>query len=67
MRRGIVVGVLLAISLAMYVVGIVMMVTDPQANGIPTPAPVAIGGVLAMFATVGVFAAGFVWLATEPG
>ena len=67
MRRGIVVGLLLAISLAMYVVGIAMMVTNPQANGIPTPAPVVIGGVLSMFATVGVFTAGFVLLATEPG
>lgn len=67
MRRAIVVGFLLAVSLVLYVVGVVMMVTNPQANAIPTPGPVAVGGVLAMFATLGVFVSGFVLLATEPG
>ncbi len=67
MRRAIVVGFLLAISLACYVAGIILMVTNPQANGIPTPGIVAVGGVLAMFATLGVFVSGFVLLATEPG
>jgi len=67
MRRAIVVGFLLAISLALYAVGIFLMVTNPQANAIPTPGIVAVGGVLAMFATLGVFVSGFVLLATEPG
>jgi len=67
MRRAIVVGVMLALSLVLYVAGIVLMVTNPQANAIPTPGIVAIGGVLAMFATLGVFVSGFVLLATEPG
>jgi len=67
MRRAIVVGIILALSLVVYVVGIVMMVTNPQANAIPTPGDAVVGGVLAMFATLGVFITGFVWLATEPG
>ena len=60
-------AVMLAIALVIYVVGIVMLVTTPQANGIPTPGYAVVGGVLAMFATLGVFVTGFVWLATEPG
>lgn len=60
-------AVLLAISLAIYAVGIVMLVMEPQANGIPTPGDAVVGGVLAMFATLGVFVTGFVWMATEPG
>ena len=67
MRRAIVVGIILALSLVVYAVGIVMMVTNPQANAIPTPNDAVVGGVLAMFATLGVFITGFVWLATEPG
>lgn len=67
MRRGIMLAVMLGLALVMYVVGIVMMVTNPQANGIPTPGPVVVGGVLAMFATLGVFITGFVLTATEPG
>lgn len=54
MRRAIVVGVILALSLAFYAVGIILMLGSPQANGIPTPPDAAIGGVLAMFATLGV-------------
>ena len=60
-------AILLAISIAIYAVGIVMLVTEPQANGIPTPGNAVVGGVLSMFATLGVFVTGFVWLATEPG
>jgi hypothetical protein len=67
MRRGIFVAILLAISLAIYAVGIVILLTTAQANGIPTPGQAAVGAVLAMFATLGVFITGFVWLATEPG
>jgi hypothetical protein len=67
MRRGIFVAVLLAIALAIYAVGIVMLVTTPQANAIPTPGHAVVGGVLAMFATLGVFITGFVWMSTEPG
>jgi hypothetical protein len=67
MRRGIFVAVMLAIALVIYAVGIVMLVTTPQANGIPTPGDAVVGGVLAMFATLGVFVTGFVWTATEPG
>jgi hypothetical protein len=67
MRRGILVAVLLAISMVIYVVGIVMLLNEPQANGIPTPGDAVVGGVLAMFATLGVFVTGFVWLSTEPG
>jgi hypothetical protein len=67
MRRGIMLAVMLGLALVMYVVGITMMVTNPQANGIPTPGIVVVGGVLAMFATLGVFITGFVLTATEPG
>lgn len=67
MRRGIMLAVMLGLALVMYVVGISMMVTNPQANGIPTPGIVVVGGVLAMFATLGVFITGFVLTATEPG
>jgi len=67
MRRGIMLAVMLGLALVMYVVGVSMMVTNPQANGIPTPGIVVVGGVLAMFATLGVFITGFVLTATEPG
>ena len=60
-------GVLLVIALAIYAVGIVMLVTTPHANAIPTPGHAVVGGVLAMFATLGVFITGFVWMSTEPG
>jgi len=67
MRRAIFVGILLAISLAIYAVGVVMMLSNPETNSIPTPADSVVGAVLAMFATLGVFVTGFVWLSTEPG
>jgi hypothetical protein len=67
MRRVIFVAVLLALALVVYAVGIIMLVTTPQANAIPTPGHAVVGGVLAMFATLCVFVTGFVWTATEPG
>ena len=60
-------AILLAIALAIYAVGIVMLATTPDANAIPTPGHAVVGGVLAMFATLGVFITGFVWMSTEPG
>ena len=67
MRRLIVLTVPLAVALVIYVVGVVFLVTTPQANGIPTPGPAVVGGVLAMFGALGVFVAGFLLVATEPG
>ncbi|MFL6025690.1 MAG: hypothetical protein ACJ72G_09400 [Friedmanniella sp.] len=67
MRRAIFVGIILAISLAIYAVGIVIMLSNPDTNSIPTPADAVVGAALAMFATLGVFVTGFVWLSTEPG
>jgi hypothetical protein len=55
------------ISLAIYAVGVVMMLSNPETNSIPTPADSVVGAALAMFATLGVFVTGFVWLSTEPG
>lgn len=65
MRRAIVLLVLGGLSLALYVVGVVMMLTTNGVNEIPTPGFGVVGGVLAMFATVGVFVTGFVLMATE--
>ncbi|GAA1827973.1 hypothetical protein ACFFOM_14415 [Microlunatus capsulatus] len=65
MRRAIVLLVLGGLSLALYVVGVVMMLTTSGVNDIPTPGFGVVGGVLAMFATVGVFVTGFVLMATE--
>ena len=67
MRRAIVLLVLIGLSLAMYAVGVIMMLSTSGVNEIPTPGFGVVGGVVAMFATVGVFAAGFVMVATEPG
>ena len=58
MRRAIVLLVLIASSLAMYAVGVIMMLSTSGVNEIPTPGFGVVGGVVAMFATVGVFAAG---------
>jgi len=67
MRRAIVLLVLIGLSLAMYAVGVIMMLSTSGVNEIPTPGIGVVGGVVAMFATVGVFATGFVLVATEPG
>ncbi len=66
MRRAIVLLVLAGLSLAMYAVGVVMMLATDGVNQIPTPGYGTVGGVLAMFGTLCVFATGFVLLATEP-
>ena len=66
MRRAIVILGGLGMSLVMYVVGVVMMLTTEGTNAIPTPGYAVVGGVLAMFATLAVFVMGFVLTATEP-
>jgi len=63
----IVLAVPLALSLVLYVVGIVILLSTPGANEIPTPAGGVIGGVCAMFATLGIFITGFILVSTEPG
>lgn len=65
MRRAIVILTGLALSLVMYVIGVVMMLTTEGSNEIPTPGYAVVGGVLAMFATLGVFIVGFILTATE--
>ena len=65
MRRAIVLLILGGLSLAMYAVGVIMMLMTGDVNEIPTPGFGVVGGVLAMFATVGVFVTGFVLMATE--
>ena len=65
MRRAIVIMIAVALSLVTYVVGLVMMLTTEGANEIPTPGYAVVGGVLAMFATLGIFIAGFILTATE--
>jgi hypothetical protein len=65
MRRAVVLLVLGGLALAMYVVGVVMMLMTPGVNDIPSPGFGIVGGVVAMFATLGVFVAGFVMMATE--
>jgi hypothetical protein len=65
MRRAIVLLIIGGLSLALYAVGVVMMLITPGVNEIPTPGFGVVGGILAMFATVGVFVAGFVLMATE--
>nr|WP_294691753.1 hypothetical protein [uncultured Friedmanniella sp.] len=65
MRRAIVILTALALALVMYVIGVVMMLTTDGANEIPTPGYALVGGVLAMFATLGVFIAGFILTATD--
>jgi hypothetical protein len=67
MRRKIVLTVPLVLSLALYVTGVVILLVTPQANAIPTPPIAVIGGVTAMFATLGVFICGFLLVSTEPG
>jgi hypothetical protein len=67
MRRKIVLAVPLVLSIVLYVVGVVILLTTPQANAIPTPPAAVVGGVLAMFATLGVFITGFILVGTEPG
>lgn len=56
------------LTLALYVGGLVIMLSQPaavtDANHLGNMA--VIGGVIAMFATVGVFALGFVQTATQP-
>ena len=65
MRRAVVLLVLGGLALAMFVVGVVMMLMTPGVNEIPTPGFGVVGGVIAMFGTLGVFVAGFVMMATE--
>ncbi|SDT38584.1 hypothetical protein SAMN04488543_4083 [Friedmanniella luteola] len=65
MRRAVVLLVLGGLALAMYVVGVVMMVATPGVNEIPTPGFGVVGGVVAMFGTLCVFVTGFVMMATE--
>ena len=65
MRRAIVLLIIGGLSLALYAVGVVMMLITGGVNEIPTPGFGVVGGVVAMFATVGVFATGFVLMATE--
>lgn len=65
MRRAIVIMIAVALSLVTYVVGLVMMLTTEGSNEIPTPGYAVVGGVLAMFATLGIFIAGFILTATE--
>lgn len=65
MRRAVVLLVLGGLSLAMYVVGVVMMLSTPGVNEIPTPGIGVVAGMIAMFATLGVFVTGFVMMATE--
>ncbi len=65
MKRSAVILASLGFSLALYAVGVVMLLTTDGANQIPTPNHAVVGGVLAMFATVGVFISGFVLSATE--
>lgn len=67
MRRKIVLAVPLVLSIALYVVGIVILLVTPQANAIPTPPMAIVGGACAMFATLGVFVTGFILVGTEPG
>jgi hypothetical protein len=67
MRRAIVILTSLGLALVMYVIGVVIMLNTKGTNAIPTPGYAVVGGVLAMFATLGVFVAGFVLTATEPG
>jgi hypothetical protein len=55
------------LAAALYVGGLVIMLAEPAATDSSHLGHVAvIGGVLAMFATVGVFALGFVETATQP-
>ena len=65
MRRAVVILTALGLALVMYVIGVVMMLTTPGTNEIPTPGYAVVGGVLAMFATLGVFLAGFILTATD--
>lgn len=65
MRRTIFLLSATALALAMYAVGVVMMLTTRGVNQIPTPGTAVVGGVLAMFATVGVIVVGFVLTATH--
>jgi hypothetical protein len=67
MRRAVVILGGLGLSLVLYVVGVVIMLGTEGTNAIPTPGLAVVGGVLAMFATLGVFVMGFVLTATEPG
>jgi hypothetical protein len=66
MRRAIVLLILGGLALAMFVTGVAMMLMTPNVNAIPTPGFGVVGGVIAMFGTLGVFTTGFVLLATEP-
>ncbi len=65
MRRAIVLLILGGLSLALYVIGVVMMLMTGDVNEIPTPGFGVVGGMFAMFATVGVFTTFFVLMATE--
>ena len=66
MRRAIVLLVLAGLSVAMWAVGVVMMLATEGVNEIPTPGYGTVGGILAMFGALCVFASGFVLVATEP-
>jgi hypothetical protein len=65
MRRSVVLAIGLVLALAMYAVGVVLLLTTDGANLIPTPGRAVVGGMVAMFATVMVFVVGFVLSATE--
>jgi hypothetical protein len=65
MRRAVVILIALGLALVMYVIGVVMMLATEGVNEIPTPGYGMVGGVLAMFATLGVFIAGFILTATD--
>ena len=62
--RKIVFGVGGALCVIVYAVGIIGLVTTPDANAIPTPGRAVIAGVIAMFATLGFFILGFIQSAT---
>lgn len=62
--RKIVFGVGGAVCLIAYAVGIIGLVTTPDANAIPTPGRAVVAGVIAMFSTLGFFILGFIQMAT---
>ena len=66
MRPAMLLLMLGCLALAMFVTGMGMMLRTPDLNAIPTPGFGVVGGVIAMFGTLGVFTTGFVMLATEP-
>ncbi len=65
MRKLVVLGLGATLFGVMYVVGLIILAGVDDKFVIPTPHLAVVGGVLAMFATLGFFALGFVQSATQ--